>query len=69
LPGNFFPVAEQKKASVNHYYLSVTFVMSACALGVRSYRVKSLPGGITYNSKADGGTWQTTNRLKAAQLK
>jgi flagellar protein FliL len=23
LPGNFFPVAAQKKASVNHYYLSV----------------------------------------------
>jgi flagellar FliL protein len=34
LPGKFFPVANQKKASVNHCYLSVTFLKSAGALGV-----------------------------------
>jgi flagellar FliL protein len=31
LPGNFFPVARQKKGSINHCYLSVTIEQSACA--------------------------------------
>jgi flagellar protein FliL len=31
LPGNFFPVAGQKKGSINHCYLSVTIEQSACA--------------------------------------
>jgi len=66
LPGKIFPVAGQKKASVNHCYLSVAVEMSACRAGGRWYRVKSLPCGITFNCVGEPGRqWQTLKRQKA----
>ena len=53
MPGKFFLVEEQKKDSINHYYLSVAIKRARLRWGLL-YRVTGLAAGIAFNPSRSG---------------